>query len=427
MPISLTKLLNKYSAPGGRYTYYPTHAGWQNNLNYFQWFDIVKETYNPETGLDLYLHIPFCESLCTFCGCNIRVTKSYQDVLPYINSLKNEWKFYQKILGENIKINSLYLGGGSPNFLKAEDLDNLISFFSNNDSQISVELDPRFTTEDQLNVLKKHNTHTLSFGVQDFDAHVLENVNRDQNIDELMSVIKRARELNFPAINIDLIYGLTHQTPETLIDTFKTLKSFDVDSVALYPFAMVPWQNNTQKAFGNFKVFNREEMNELYSIGNKALIEMGYTHIGMGHYLNARSPLLSVFKNKKLKRNIMGYTERKTPLLIGLGVSSFSSAPKGHIQNEKVLEPYMQAIAKERLPVLKAHSVSPAELELANIFEKIICEDHFTEEDRQKILPGKEEHFRIFLENNFIEKDGNEYLITEAGRYFLKGICQCWG
>jgi oxygen-independent coproporphyrinogen-3 oxidase len=428
MPNSLTNLLNLYSVPGGRYTYYPTHAGWKNNLNYFQWYDVVKANYNQETGLDLYLHIPFCQSLCTFCGCNIRITKSYQDIAPYLTALKKEWKLYKNFLGDDVKINSIYIGGGTPNFLNASDLDELLTHFSEKSSpHISIELDPRFLTSEQLDVFKKHNVHTLSFGVQDFNQEVLANVNREQDSNEIISLIKSAKDLGFPHINVDLIYGLNHQTPQSLIQTISTLQTGVADSIAIYPFAKVPWQNNSQKAFGDFKDFTRVEMNQLFGTADSKLREQGYIHIGMGHYAHLDSELLDLFKNKKVKRNIMGYTLKKSNLLIGLGVSAFSTAPTGHTQNEKVLEQYLLSIQKDRAPIYKSHTVNADELYLATLFEKIICENYFTKSDREKILASQEANFNMYINNKFIEQKDDQFLVTETGRYFLKNICQCWG
>lgn len=428
MPTSLTNLLDLYSVPGGRYTYYPVHSGWKNNLNYFQWWDSIKKDYDPKKGIDLYIHIPFCQSLCTFCGCNIRVSKNYDGVTPYINSLKKEWSFYQKILGDEIKINSIYIGGGSPNFLTASDLSDLLTFFKGNqDTQISIELDPRFLSLDQLQVLKIHNVHMLSFGVQDLNPKVLENVNRDQSSEQFFDLISRAREMGFQHINIDLIYGLTHQTPESIAHTLEILKSGHAESIALYPLAKVPWQNNSQKAFGDFKDFSRHEMNNLFAVADCKLKDIGYTHIGMGHYARSNSNFLKTYKEKKLKRNIMGFTEKKSNLLIGLGVSSFSNSPTGHIQNEKVLEQYLFAIQKDRPPIYKSHTISPDELKLSALFEKIVCEGYFTQQDRSDILPDQEANFNIFLSNNFVELVSDKFLITDLGKYFLKNICQFWG
>ncbi len=431
MPTSLIDQLNTYSVPGGRYTYYPTHVNWKNNINYFQWWDSIKKDYDHSQGIDLYIHIPFCNSICTFCGCNIRVTKSYQDIIPYIDGLKKEWNFYQKLLGNNININTIYIGGGTPNFLNAQDLDQLIAYFtgmnSSQKTQISIELDPRYITREQLIVLKNHNVHTLSFGIQDLDSKVLTNVNREQQVGPILDVIQMAHEMEFPHLNIDLIYGLTHQTTKTFEETFKLLKSCQVNSFAIYPFAKVPWQNNSQKAFGEYKDFSRIEMNELFAFADNKLKEMHFEHIGMGHFAKSDSSLLNSFKNKKIKRNIMGFTEKKSNMLIGLGVSAFSSSPSGHIQNEKVLEPYLLTIQKEIAPIFKSHTITTEELYLAALFEKIICQNTFTKADRVKVKPEQEENFAIYLSRNFLEQKGDQYIITESGRYFLKNICQCWG
>jgi oxygen-independent coproporphyrinogen-3 oxidase len=293
--------------------------------------------------------------------------------------------------------------------------------------QISIELDPRYTSREQLQILKKHNVHTLSFGIQDLNSKVLANVNREQNIDEILSLLNYAHSLGFPHINIDLIYGLTHQTPETLSATLEILQQIRADSIALYPFAKVPWQNNSQKAFGDFKDYSRIEMNELFAAADIFLHQMGFTHIGMGHFARNESSFLTLFKKKKLKRNIMGFTEKKSNMLIGLGVSAFSSGITGHVQNEKVLEQYIFALQKDRPPLYKSHAVTSDQLILTAMFEKIICENYFDETDRMKILPEQENNFKLYLQNNFIEHTGDTYSITDQGRYFLKNICQCWG
>ena len=417
---NILELLNIYNRPGGRYTYYPMIAQWKNNLNIFQWWDSLEKHYDPNLGIDLYLHIPFCESLCTFCGCNIRVTKNHDEVKNYITALKTEWQLYQKVFGTSPKINSLYLGGGSPNYLTPSELTEILEFFQfDQDSFLSIELDSRKTSVEFLSVLKEFNFKWLSFGIQDTNSEVLRNVNRDSPLDELKKIITLTRQMKFAHINLDFIYGLTFQTPDSLKKTFEDFFLLKPDSLALYPFARVPWQNNSQQVSGVFKDNTPEEIHQLYITADGEVLKTGEYHfLGMGHYAHQDSLLYTAKQNQSLRRNIMGFTpSKKSSLLIGLGVSSISSSPDGMIQNEKILEKYQFELIKDRAPLFKSHLKTNDEQELSAIFEKIICQGSF-----KKTIGN--ESFEIYKNEGFFIVKDDQVTVTELGRYFLKNICQ---
>ena len=421
----LQTLLDKFNRPGGRYTYYPMHAKWKNNLNIFQWWDSVKKNYDPNIGVDLYIHLPFCETLCTFCGCNILITHKHEEVTSYILALKQEWNSYRNLLGSNIKINSLYLGGGSPNYLTPLELEELLNLFPIDEkSYLSCELDPRKTSNDFLLILKKFNFNTLSFGLQDTTQDVLNNVNRPTNLQSIIEIMTKARELGFQHINLDCIYGLTFQTVDSLKKTVEDFLHFAPDSMAFYPFARVPWQNNSQQVTGVFNDFSPAELHQFFaSIDAAVLTNNEFTYLGMGHYIHNKSVLMKAYSEKKLRRNIMGFTASEvSAVLVGLGVSAISSTPDALIQNEKVLETYQFETMKERSPLFKSHARSENEQKLSRIFEELICKNEFPLNPEIEDNPS----FEVYLKNNFLIRDelNHKGYVTKVGRYFLKNLCQ---
>ena len=424
-PFDLNDLLNKYNRPGGRYTYYPMHAKWKNNLNIYQWWDSVTNNYDPEVGIDLYIHLPFCESLCTFCGCNIRITHKHDEVALYLLAIKEEWKTYQTLLGNKIAINSFYLGGGSPNYLTPQELTDLLNLFNlKPHTYKSIELDPRKTSSDFLSVLKEFHFNVLSFGIQDTNSDVLNNVNRPTDFEAVKKIITLANTLDFEHINIDCIYGLTFQTTEALKKTVENVIQLKPNSLAFYPFARVPWQNNSQKVTGIFNDFTPEQLHHFFSSIDSAVLSSGqFNYLGMGHYIHKNSKTQKAFEVKSLRRYIMGFTtSTNSNVLIGLGVSSISSTPDGLIQNEKVLETYQFETLKGRSPLYKSHQRSEEEKVLSRLFEELICKNEFP--IKKDIINNQ--LFINYLEMNFISfnKENQTGRVTEVGRYFLKNLCQ---
>jgi oxygen-independent coproporphyrinogen-3 oxidase len=406
------ELLNLYNRPGGRYTYFPFHSTWNNSLTKEDWISSLKT--DEKLPVDIYIHIPFCYSICTFCGCNIVLKKNRNDNLEYIEALNTEWKRYCR---SNIEINSIYIGGGTPNFLTPEELRILISNIqASKKTEITIEIDPRFISIDDLKKYLEMGITNLSIGIQDFDDQVLTNVNRDSSEEEIVKIIKSATEIGFKHINLDFIYGLNFQSQLTIAKNLSIIKNLNIDSISLYPFAKVPWQKNFQKAFGQINDFTLEEMNAFYDQYVVGLEDLNFYNRGMGYFTKSKN---------QLERNIMGFTQKQTDTIIGLGVSAISSSPLGHIQNEKIFEKYLLEIKKGDYRFFKSHRKNIHENDLEHFFKKCICENFISNTDFEKFkLSHTTERFNDFLDNNIVESSENGFKITHLGQSFHKIILQ---
>lgn len=406
------ELLDKYNVPGGRYTYFPFHSKWNNQLT----SDEFKLYLSNESSkvVDVYIHIPFCHSLCTFCGCNIKIMKSDCDNNIYIDHLLKEWSLYPK----NLEISNIFIGGGTPNFLHANEIARLIKTLPiTKDAQITIEVDPRFITKEELIQYQQIGIKRLSIGIQDFNQDVLINVNREQDNEKIIGIINFAKDIKFEHINLDFIYGLNHQTATTFKQTISMLKEIKTDAVSLYPFAKVPWQNNFQKAFGTVKDFSIHELNEIFVEASFELEKIGFQHVGMGYF--SRNNLVN------LHRNIMGFTPRKQDILIGLGVSSISSSPIGHLQNEKVYDRYLIQLKEGHTTTIKSHRLSNDELLRQKFFEKVVCQKSISNEDLQQFKTANTEQIiNRLLQDGIVTQNNTGLNVTEIGIYFLKTILQ---
>lgn len=406
----LVSLLDQFNIPGGRYTYFPFHSKWNNSLSKKEWISRINT--QGRKSVDVYVHIPFCHSLCTFCGCNIKIMKSDCDNQVYLERIRKEWSYYTS----ELKVEHLYLGGGTPNFLSPKDLEKLIHFFNFDiNPMITIEIDPRFITKDDLNLYAQMGITHLSFGIQDFNQEVLENVNRVQDTKKIIELINHATSLNFKNINLDFIYGLNYQDKKTLEETFLKLSDLKATSLSLYPFAKVPWQNNSQKAFGEMKDFTLHEMNELFVTAYEIIQKFHFNYIGMGYFS----------KQESHDRNIMGFVKKSNDILIGLGVSSISSAPFGYIQNEKVYGKYLQDIKEDHFSVFKSHLLQENEYQRGIFFKNIIKNQLIDKKDFQLFkLNGTEEKIKELIKAEILIETDEALEITETGRLFHKAIFQ---
>jgi coproporphyrinogen III oxidase-like Fe-S oxidoreductase len=407
----IIELLNIYNRPGGRYTYYPFHGKWNNQLSSSRLLDYLHNT--DEKSVDLYIHIPFCHSLCTFCGCNVKIMKSNCDNSVYLQMLKNEWNLYP----QKFTVGNIYIGGGTPNFLSVEELKLLINFFNKEvDALITIEIDPRFITQNDLIEYKAMGINRLSFGIQDFNSEVLKNINREQNSDEIINLLNFAASLNFDNINLDFIYGLNLQTHQSFNETLAKLKMININSVSLFPFAKVPWQNNIQKAFGETKDFSISEMNAFIAESYELLIEMGFNYIGMGYFSKEKT---------NFRRNIMGFIPKKNNIQIGLGVSAISSTPFGHTQNEKIYDRYMSSLKESKLNYFKSHLKTDEEHQRECFFEKLICSNNITIEEFKKFKTSKLDEVKdLFLADGILLESKDGFAINSKFKLFHKTILQ---
>lgn len=438
---NLKSIIEKYNVAAPRYTSYPTvpfwdteswtEEGWKTSIQKMQQQD-------PQKGVGIYVHLPFCESLCTYCGCNTRITKNHSVEDPYITSLLKEWDMYKTVLGtETPLVTDLHLGGGTPTFFTHENLHRLISGLIGGPipapgTSFSFEAHPANTTREHLQTLFDLGFRRLSLGIQDFDSKVQFIINRKQTVEDVKRVMEQAREIGYTSINFDLIYGLPLQTPETVQSTILQSLAMHPDRISFYSYAHVPWMKPSQRRFTEAELPVGEAKLQLYLLGKKLIQEAGYLDVGMDHFALPDDELYIASQNNQLHRNFMGYTDRHIPLLIGLGVSSISDSWFGFAQNVKTVETYHEMINANQLPLMKGHILTTEDLQLRRQILDIMCKGKTFLYKYDPLFSGLLDRLQPMLADQLItlenQAEFNALLlqVTEMGKQFLRNICMAF-
>ncbi|MEM6844271.1 MAG: oxygen-independent coproporphyrinogen III oxidase [Bacteroidota bacterium] len=428
-----TQLIHKYNVPGPRYTSYPTVPYWdQTPPSEDEWQQQILQTYqvSGHQGISLYVHLPYCESLCTYCGCTTRITVNHRVEAPYIDTVLQEWKMYRQLLAEPPLIRELHLGGGTPTFFSPASLSKLVTRLIrlgriDEETTMSLEAHPSSTTEEHLRTLYELGFRRLSLGIQDFDPEVQQTINRKQTYEQIATVVQLARQTGFTSINFDLIYGLPKQTLATVQDTIEKTIRLQPDRIAFYSYAHVPWMKPAQRSLEPF-LPNSETKQRLYEQGKVMLQQAGYHEIGMDHFAYSDDPLLQASQQKKLHRNFMGYTLQATKMLIGLGASAISDTWTAFGQNVKSVEAYRARIETGKWAIHRGHILTPEDLRLREHILNVMCQMH-TEWDCR--MPENKELQRALSRLVPMAEDGLVNLtersidIPETGKPFLRNIC----
>lgn len=425
----MKNLFQKYDIPAPRYTSYPTVPYWETTPSGDQWITSLKSTLSQDQAAwCLYMHIPYCESLCTFCGCNTVITKDHGKELGYVETLLQEWDLYKAQVPElkTKQLKHLHLGGGTPTFLAAENLEKLLkpileSVTLSPHFEASIEVDPRRTSREQLEVLYKLGFRRVSLGVQDFNPEVQRLINRIQPFEMTQDLTKAAREIGYESVNFDLIYGLAKQTAESIEASTQQTIALRPDRIALYSLALVPWIKPAQRLFKDEDLPQGEDKRRLYEIARGALLKAGYVEIGMDHFALPTDALAKALEAGTLHRNFMGYTDHRTEVLLGLGVSSISETPEMFHQNEKVLPTYQQLVAQAKIPTHRGHCLTNEDRARR---EQIL---RFMTQGRVELAADQEQAAQAFLaemkNDGLIEIEGRELRLTDKGRPFLRNAC----
>jgi oxygen-independent coproporphyrinogen III oxidase len=426
-------LVTKYNIQAPRYTSYPTVPYWDNNLDEQKWRAHVRDAfirYNKQ-GLSLYLHLPFCESLCTYCACNTRITVNHKVETVYIAALKKEWDLYLSEFNGKPLIKEIHLGGGTPTFFAPENLKDLLSYILNTadvsaDHEFSFEGHPANTTREHLQTLFELGFRRVSFGIQDFDEKVQDTINRYQSFEEVTEVINTAREIGYTSINLDVIYGLPYQTIATVKDTIEKIVSLKPERIAFYSYAHVPWLKPGQRKYTDKDLPLDSEKRKLYETGRDIFTNAGYLDIGMDHFALNDDDLFKAYENGTLHRNFMGYTPNHTKFLIGLGCSSISDSWDCFAQNIKVVEEYQNKVKEGKFPIMRGHILNEEDLHIRQHILDLMCrhETEFMTQLHYKI-DGKQisERLNEFVKDGLAEIKGNRVTITNEGKAFLRNIC----
>ena len=395
-------LIAKYNIPGPRYTSYPTVPYWdEKGIDLDAWKKSVKLSFdesNAKEGISLYVHLPFCESLCTFCGCNKRITKNHEVEDPYITAVLKEWDLYLELLGETPIISEIHFGGGTPTFFSPNSLRKLILGLTSKgiipeNHSYSFEGHPNNTKMEHLKVMNELGFNRASYGVQDFDPKVQKTINRIQPFEVVEEVINNTRAAGYTSTSFDLVYGLPHQTKESIIDTINKVRELKPE------------------------------------IGYQLLLDSGYKEIGMDHFALETDSMYVSMKNKELHRNFMGYSASKTQLMIGLGVSSISDSWYAFAQNVKTVEEYYKIIEEGEIPIFRGHELTEEDLVIRRHILDIMCHYETSwadEESYHEIIDECIPRLTELIEDGFLELGNKSLKVTEAGKPFIRNICMAF-
>lgn len=424
---------SKYNLAVPRYTSYPPVPHW--NTEGFS-LSAAQESFVDEVRkkgeLSLYLHLPFCESLCTYCGCNKRITKNHAVETPYLRNILREWSMYLSILrGVDFKISAIHLGGGTPTFFGAENLRALINGLLDNqqlskDYAFSFEGHPANTTTEHLHALATVGFKRMSLGIQDFDPVVQKAIHRWQSVAQVQDCVDSARREGYESVNFDLIYGLPFQNAEGLEKTFTEVTRMRPDRIAFYSYAHVPWVSKSQRAYDENDLPTPEEKTRLYNLGCSILNKAGYVDVGMDHFVLPGDELFTARETRHLHRNFMGYTHDRETLQLGLGVSAISDTGSAYWQNEKVVEDWAKRVESGEFPIFKGHNVSNIQAQIRQRILNISCYFKLHESDLIQALqvdPSLNEKLFTFAKDGLIRIGVDGMEVTSKGKNIVRVIC----
>ncbi len=430
-------LISKYNVAAPRYTSYPTVPYWQSTPTQEEWKELVAASFtktNHINGISLYIHLPYCESLCTYCACNTRITVNHAVEEPYIDTLLKEWQLYLNVFDDTPQIKEIHLGGGTPTFFSAHNLQKLLVGILNTSQkakgcEFSFEAHPNNTTSEHLQTLFDLGFKRVSFGIQDFDPIVQDTINRVQSFEQVKLVVDEARRIGYSSINFDLVYGLPFQTLQSVQHTIQKVNELKPDRIAFYSYAHVPWIKPGQRKFTEKDLPADRDKRALYEAGLDLFNQEGYLPIGMDHFALPGDTLEQAAKHHTLHRNFMGYTHHYTELMVSLGVSSISDTWNAFAQNLKTVEEYKAAVEKRQFPIFKGHVLSKTDLILRKHILNIMC-NGFTswqeETEQCEALFEALPRLKPLQEDGLCKVETNSLQVTETGKAFLRNICMCF-
>ena len=426
-----SELFKKYDIPAPRYTSYPTVPYWTDSPTTQQWLGHLKSAFDQKSmSWSMYIHIPFCETLCTFCGCNTSITKDHKREEPYLALLISELDAYLKSVPEMRErpLRQLHFGGGSPTFFSAANLKKLVEeiysrvTIDKDNFEGSIEVDPRRTTRDQLVELRKLGFSRVSLGVQDFNPEVQRLINRIQPREMTEQISNESRELGYTSVNFDLIYGLPKQTEDSIREMADLTVKLRPDRIALYSFALVPWIKPAQRLFKDEELPVGEEKRRLYEIAREILQKAGYREIGMDHFALPTDALSQADREHTLHRNFMGYTEHRTDVLLGLGVSSISEAPGCFHQNEKALPVYERRVQAGEVPTFRGHILTEIDRKRREQILQFMTQWEVELESDEQAQDAKN-FLDSLIKDHLVKVENRKLILTDEGRPFLRNAC----
>ena len=428
------EFLEKYNRPGPRYTSYPTAPVWQDNFGPDDLEQFYATANTARTPVSLYMHLPFCESLCLFCACNVVITKDHSVAPPYIQILEREIDHISRFVSRDRPVVQFHWGGGTPTYLTPEQMEQLFRYTAERftfapDAEIGIEIDPRVTNRAHLETLRHLGFNRLSMGIQDFHPEVQEAIHRIQPLEMTRDLILAARELGFDSINVDLIYGLPLQTAERFAHTVEQVVALSPDRVAMFSYAHVPWLRKQQGALATRLPEGMEKF-RIFRAGLEHFLDAGYLYIGMDHFARPGDELAVAQRDRTLHRNFQGYTTKAGADLYGMGVSSISGIGSCYAQNDRDVAHYRERIERRGIATMRGYRLSQDDLLRRTVISRILCHGvlHKNEIEREfgidfdQTFAPEIAKLDSFLSDGLVEFDGDWIRTSLLGRIFIRNV-----
>ncbi|MCM2474899.1 oxygen-independent coproporphyrinogen III oxidase [Rhizobium sp. CG5] len=426
-------LLAKYSSAVPRYTSYPTAPHFHEAIGcgiYAQWLQEL----HSGNDMSLYIHIPYCDRLCWFCACHTKHTLKYEPITAYLAALKLEIEKIGSLVSREVRVSAVHFGGGSPTMLRPDDMIALMAdlrsaFTFRDDVEISVEMDPNDLDEPRYDALAAIGMTRASLGVQDFDPLVQKTINRIQTFEQTRAVVEAVRARGVHSVNCDILYGLPHQTLETLTSTVRDIVSLSPDRIALFGYAHVPWMKKHQTMIPEDVLPGIEQRFQQMTRAAELLVAAGYEPIGIDHFAKPDDTLAIAAREGRLRRNFQGYTDDAADALIGLGASSIGQLPQGYVQNMPATGEYQRLATDQGLTVVRGIALSDDDRMRAWVIERIMCDFEVSFAEIRTLFPALAEDIiaevRRFAAGNqdgicLIEAD--QLRLTDLGKPFARSI-----
>ena len=433
-------LIRRYDTFGPRYTSYPTAVQFTTDYDdedYRRWVKYSNENPIP-SPLSLYLHIPFCDTICYYCGCSKVITKDKTKAAPYIKLLKQEIKLQGALFAKDRKVTQIHWGGGTPTFLSDEEIKEIIDCIRENfnvvdDSEVEfgIEVDPRTVDQQRLKSLSEMGFNRISFGVQDFDPAVQEAVNRVQSTDEIKQHIDDARNFGFKSINIDLMYGLPKQTVASFTETLDTTIKLNPDRLAVYNYAHLPEMFKPQRRINEDELPSAEEKLNILQLCIDKLQDAGYVYIGMDHFAKKTDDLVTAQREGSLQRNFQGYSTHADCDMIAMGITAISQVGDNYGQNVRTIEEYESYLKQNRIPVFRGIELEADDVLRREVINQLMCNNSLDIEqlerrwriDFKSYFKTSLEGLQQMADDGLLKISNTKLTITATGRLLARSIC----
>lgn len=424
-------LIEQLDVPGPRYTSYPTVPEWSGEARAAELVSAYHRAAEQRRPLGVYVHVPFCAERCAFCGCNVVVTRSQEKADRYLDYLEQEIDLVMPHLWSRPTVRQLHWGGGTPTFLNESQLRRLHDMIARRfeiteEAEVALEVDPKVTTLAQVDLLGELGFNRMSMGVQDFDPHVQEAINRKQSFEDTRDIVERARAAGFRGVNFDLIYGLPRQTDESWRETLRQVLDVGPDRLAIYGFAFLPELRPHQKRLPQADIPEGPSKHRLFRIAYETLVDAGYQAIGMDHFARPDDELAKAQRERRLGRNFQGYTVRSADDTVAFGLTAISDVA-GHLaQSVPQMKKYEAALDEGRLPTLRGLRRNDDDKARNRIINSLMCNFWVDLGDEAPSYAREMEKLRPLREIGLVEVAGTEIEVTPIGRFFVRNIAMAF-